>query len=290
MTTLPSFVELMASLGLHNSAEPASNHHQSGPVRSGRQILHSRSSSNSSLASVSSALSTTAIPSHPSINIDEPQVDVMSQRETSPDWELERRHARIARYSPYYPTISHARKRSVPAIKEELVDVPSRALSTSPYLSPATCIISRRSSSIAPKSSSRRPHKLTLSETELSANTPISTFVRRKTPQTSPTSPTFPRRRRKRSSSPTQPVSIPTLPIMFPPSPTSKYHSSDMDDEDMQDVSDTSSNHSQWQQQANAVDASRLPRASDTGTRISVFSRPDELSNTIAHVTPLPLA
>ena len=51
---------------------------------------------------------------------------------------------------------------------------------------------------------------------ESSANMPISTFVRRKTPTSSPVSPTFAHRTRRRSQSPTiNPVSLPTLPPVF---------------------------------------------------------------------------
>ncbi|OSX59194.1 hypothetical protein POSPLADRAFT_1059406 [Postia placenta MAD-698-R-SB12] len=292
MTALPSFVELMATLGLDKPAGPAALPRQSGPACSGVRVLHSRSSSASSTASFST-LSSNASPPYPSISIDGLQAASSPPRETSTerDMELERRHTRVARYSPYYPTISHMRKRSVPIIKEEADGRPNRALSTSPYLLPATCAMSRRSASIAPRSSSRRPQKLTLSETDLTANMPISSFVRRKTPQASPTSPTFPNRRRKRSSSPTLPVCIPTVPMIFPPIQAFRYASSDSEDEEMHDVSDT------------PVDTSQLPRlpivdaepqtsrpATDSGVRISVFSRPDELNSYAQQIAPLPVA
>lgn len=55
-----------------------------------------------------------------------------------------------------------------------------------------------------------------ISDSESSANMPISTFVRRKTPTSSPVSPTFAHRTRRRSQSPTfNPVSLPTLPPVF---------------------------------------------------------------------------
>ena len=144
------------------------------------------------------------------------------------------------------------RKRSAPTfIKEEIEDLPARVstmmiekakssdtcsvqpLSTSPYLPPA---VPRRASQSALRQSYTRPRHLTLSQSDLTANTPISTFVRRKTPQGSPTSPSFSHRIRKRSCSPVQPVSIPTLPCVFPPPETWKYASSDTEDEDMHDA------------------------------------------------------
>ena len=75
-----------------------------------------------------------------------------------------------------------------------------------------------------------------VSDPELSANMPISTFVRRKTPTSSPVSPTFAHRTRRRSQSPTiNPVSLPTVPPFFAPqtqringgSPTSSPSESD---------------------------------------------------------------
>ena len=101
--------------------------------------------------------------------------------------------------------------------------------------------VARRSSTLS-LSSGRRPEKLVLDH-DYMANTPISTFLRRKTPQSSPISPTFPHRR-KRSSSPSLPVSIPTLPTFcFPPQQpatiVSGSVSSDTDDEIMSDASST---------------------------------------------------
>ncbi|PCH41428.1 hypothetical protein WOLCODRAFT_163085 [Wolfiporia cocos MD-104 SS10] len=283
MTTLPSFVELMASLGLDNKAHsPALNN--PGPALTAPRFHHSRSSSTSSCSSFSSG---PVSPPQRTIPVDGPQI--ASMRESSPserDWEMERRKARAKRYAPYGTSISHTRKRSVSTIvKEEPDEQPLRPLSTSPYLSTAT--ISRKSSSLAMRST-KRPHKLTLSENDLTANTPISSFVRRKTPQTSPTSPTFPERRRKRSSSPTVPVSIPTLPFVFPPSPTFKYSNSDSDDEDMPDVSNTSVNVPRRQRQFITASHSRLSRASDPGMRSSLFSHTEGLStNCTPKVTPV---
>ncbi|KZT12984.1 uncharacterized protein LAESUDRAFT_754014 [Laetiporus sulphureus 93-53] len=285
MTALPSFVELMASLGLDNAAKPGLHSRHTGANRPA--FHHSRSSSASSCSSFSSSTSGTLL-SNPSVRFDA----TTASRESSPadrDWEMERRRARATRYAPYGASISHSRKRSVPVItKEELEERPMRPLSTSPYLSPATCTISRRSASIAAKNPPRRPQKLNLSETDLTANTPISTFVRRKSPQNSPTSPTFSHPRRRRSTSPTQPVSLPTIPFIFPPSPSYKYTPSDTEDEEMRDAAVTTQ-----PQQVSDASASRralLARVSDPGIRISVFSRPESLANNFAQPIVTPLA
>lgn len=59
---------------------------------------------------------------------------------------------------------------------------------------------------------------------DLVADTPISTYVRRKTPGTSPTSPTFNRDSGYESSSSTTPMpfSIPSLPVLLPNSSSSE--------------------------------------------------------------------
>ncbi|EPT03555.1 hypothetical protein FOMPIDRAFT_1046597 [Fomitopsis schrenkii] len=231
-TTLPSFVELMASLGLDNSPRLPPLHRDADPANVGHRVQHSRSSSTSSSSSLSS-LSGPVLSHRPLIHSERSS----AERESSPsdrDWDMERRRARVPRFTPYAPCISHMRKRSVPTlIKEEVEDLPARPLSTSPYLSPT---VPRRASHSALRQSYTRPRHLTLSQSDLTANTPISTFVRRKTPQGSPTSPSFSHRIRKRSCSPAQPVSIPTLPSVFPPPETWKYTSSDTEDEDMHDA------------------------------------------------------
>jgi hypothetical protein len=59
-----------------------------------------------------------------------------------------------------------------------------------------------------------------VSVTDLTANTPISTYVRRRTPQSSPSSPTF-IHPTKSSDSPQDdlpmPFTLPTMPYLFPP-------------------------------------------------------------------------
>ena len=91
-------------------------------------------------------------------------------------------------------------------------------------------------------------HRRAVSESDMTANMPISTFVRRKTPQSSPVSPTFAHRTRnrtrKRSQSPTMPVSIPTLPPVFltllPISPVEKISFPSQQDDDTPCTSDYS--------------------------------------------------
>lgn len=103
---------------------------------------------------------------------------------------------------------------------------------------PSSRSSSRRSSVAGLSNGPKRPRKELSLDSDLIANTPISTFLRRKTPQSSPISPIF--QHRKRSSSPTLPVSIPVLPsFAFPHSPLipTGNLSSDDDDEMMSDDS-----------------------------------------------------
>ena len=76
----------------------------------------------------------------------------------------------------------------------------------------------------SPRSRKRQGKNMTVnvygSNSDLSANTPISTYVRRKTPGASPTSPTFPREALDSPSA--SPMSIPTLPSLFPRSASSE--------------------------------------------------------------------
>ena len=142
-TTLPSFVELMASLGLDNSPGLPALHRDVEPVNVGHRVQHSRSSSTSSSSSFSSALSGPLPSSRPLIRLERSS----AEREGSPsdrDWDMERRRARVPRFTPYAPCIvsrctesvryltnlplqSHMRKRSAPTfIKEEVDDLPAR--------------------------------------------------------------------------------------------------------------------------------------------------------------------
>ncbi|KAI0079654.1 hypothetical protein K474DRAFT_549974 [Panus rudis PR-1116 ss-1] len=202
MTSLPSFVELMASLGLDNKAEPTDS---------------------------------IVTPPQPNLYANGSPAIVISRHSSSStlsDRELDtRRHK--ARFSPYSPPISHVRRGSMPVLSsdEKSAEQPSRAFSTSPAPLLKARTVGRRSSALG-LTSSRRPEKLNLSDPDLIANTPISTFVRRKTPSSSPISPTFPHRRR--AASPAAPVTIPQLPtFVFPPPQANASLPSDTEDDDM---------------------------------------------------------
>ena len=66
------------------------------------------------------------------------------------------------------------------------------------------------------------------------AYTPISSYVRRKTPQNSPTSPNF---ARDRSAAVAQPLAIPTLPTLLSPA-SFMTQSSDSEDDEMDALPD----------------------------------------------------
>ncbi|KAI0723384.1 hypothetical protein C8Q76DRAFT_794324 [Earliella scabrosa] len=218
MTTLPSFVELMASLGLGGPDD--------APEPTKLTVRHSRSSSHSSTASAFSA-SSSNVPSATS-NIysvhhkHSPSI-VVSSHEGSPERDMPgdiRRSRATTRYSPY-GSISHFRKASMPILNaERTLERPARALSTSPRLSPISASFRGRRS--------RRPDNLILSEADTMAFTPISSYVRRKTPQNSPTSPTF---FRDRDSTVSHPLTIPAIPTLLSPSSFATQSSDSEDDE-----------------------------------------------------------
>ena len=149
---------------------------------------------------------------------------------------------RVTRYSPYgapivsvpaclrssHPTLqlclpqSHSHRRSASTLSNDGTDseLPNRVRFRHIEL-----FLLLMRSQINPSSPRHRPCALKLgpesrhrhvNDPESSANMPISTFVRRKTPTSSPVSPTFAHRTRRRSQSPTiNPVSLPTLPPVF---------------------------------------------------------------------------
>ncbi|KAJ8501475.1 hypothetical protein ONZ51_g614 [Trametes cubensis] len=244
-TALPSFVELMASLGLggpDDSQEPDNK----------SLSRHSRSSSHSSSISHLSASSSIVPPPTNNSNIYSSQhintspAIVVSSHEGSPERDMPcdiRRSRATTRYSPYGSIVSpvcrlfqelpidvaqsHSRKASMPVLNaERTYERPIRALSTSPRLSPiSTSFRGRRA---------KRPENLPLSEADLMAYTPISSYVRRKTPQNSPTSPTF-ARERDRDTTASHPLSIPALPTLLSPA-SFATHSSDSEDDEMDDT------------------------------------------------------
>ncbi|KAJ3995201.1 hypothetical protein F5050DRAFT_1808916 [Lentinula boryana] len=187
MTTLPSFVELMASLGINATDEQ--------PER--ELECHAPSSSHSSPSSSPKMLG----------------VSTPSLRSKSSPSLRDQSHRSRTRYSPYSSTSIFARRRG---------SVSSVSSSSSSDMDS----MSERSSSCSPtlKSSSprmrKRAHDKYLvnvlgSSPDLSANTPISSYVRRKTPGTSPSSPSFPRETDD-SRELSKPFTIPTLPSFLP--------------------------------------------------------------------------
>ncbi|KAJ7228829.1 hypothetical protein GGX14DRAFT_615385 [Mycena pura] len=195
-TTLPSFVELMTTLGIDQAA----------PIP---EQAASSSSPRDSPASSPRVPSVT--PPSPTKSRSSPSLrDALASRN------------RLARYSPYSPQLSE-RRGSLSSLSSTSSDYERptvRAYSTSPH--PPS----------SPRARKRHGKNLIVnvygSNPDLPANTPISSYVRRKTPGASPTSPTFPRDRdRDRdtqeyspSASP-MPFSIPTLPALFPRSASS---------------------------------------------------------------------
>jgi len=202
MSSLPSFVELMSSLGLEDGASHA---------RSARPFLRPRSHSNASSSSDIDEREQSPRQYTPTgaylfvpadcdrhdytnfVDIDAPRVSRQSK----------------GRYSPY-PTDSVPRKPSLPSLLE--TEKAKRAPSTSPLSSPRT------RAPRGPRSSpngrlSRRGSETWLHEADFHFSTPISTFLRRKSPQMSPTSETFPR---TAFDEPLAPVAIPALPALLP--------------------------------------------------------------------------
>ncbi|KAF9246950.1 hypothetical protein BU15DRAFT_69802 [Melanogaster broomeanus] len=167
MAALPPFIELMASLGI-NDREPTHSPPHITPTRS-------RSGSCSSMSSTASS------------NLASGPISPSSES-FSRDIDVDRRHAsarlRTIRYSPYNAASSTAR--------------PSTSSSTSLAPSIEEQESGRRSTS--PRSSSsphrNRPSSLQFAKNtrELHASTPISSYVRRRTPQNSPIAATFPHR------------------------------------------------------------------------------------------------
>jgi hypothetical protein len=182
--TLPSFVELMETLGID-------------PVTRIPEQSSSRSSPSSPQLLALPTLSPSRSRSSPSLR--DPSMS----------------RSKGARYSPYAPTVVPASRRgsvsSSSSSSPELERTSLRAYSASPRLS-------------SPRLRRRIDNKLTVnvfgSSSDLSANTPISSFVRRKTPGVSPTSPTFLAESPTASPS-TMPFSLPTLPPFFPQSASS---------------------------------------------------------------------
>ncbi|KAG6890907.1 hypothetical protein C0995_000864 [Termitomyces sp. Mi166 len=109
-----------------------------------------------------------------------------------------------------------SRSKSTQSLKESKRDrSPMRAISPS-------------SRSVSPPRFSRRSaNKLSVnpygSASDLAANTPISSYVRRKTPGASPTSPTFPHESRDSLPISPMPMTVPTLPAFWPNSSSGSF-------------------------------------------------------------------
>lgn len=181
-TALPSFVELMASLGLEQKTTTPD--------------------------------STEPAPSSPPQEPKERSLPSPVKAKSSPSLREAASRQRGARFSPYSSANSSSNRRG-------------SVSSTSSYSSSS----SRGSSPVQETtagSRARRPRNpLCLniygSSTDLPANMPISTYVRRKTPATTPTSPTFPQ---ESGSDPAADIpktlTIPVLPSLLPNSASSE--------------------------------------------------------------------
>ncbi|EIW82228.1 hypothetical protein CONPUDRAFT_136757 [Coniophora puteana RWD-64-598 SS2] len=178
---LPSFIELMASLGLDNDAKPRpttpSPSSLSPPAHKGRP----RSGSASSVSSV-----------------------LTDGSREHDDLRRAQRH-RTVRYSPYISASSSGRlskASSLTSLRE------SQDQDQSP----------QRSSSPSPPRR-RRPSPLHVDrERERPVSMPISTYLRRKTPQNSPTVAMFPHRHQPRNDlEEPKPIMPPSLIPLLPP-------------------------------------------------------------------------
>jgi hypothetical protein len=191
MTALPSFVELMASLGLdQDNGKP-----------------DSADSSRSSPSASPRISSNTFVPSHSrsKSNISLRESHIARQR--------------MNRFSPYSPSISASRRGSLSSLSSSSCSsdterVPLRDISSSPRVA-KSALLSRRSTN----SLSIHVYR---SACDFQANTPISSFVRRKTPSLSPTSPTFSDSHRSLRDAMPSPLIIPTLPNLYPSSANSE--------------------------------------------------------------------
>lgn len=188
MAALPSFIELMASLGI-DDAKPAST---PSIVRT-----RDRSSSCSSCSSMGSSTDSWS-PSIRCANLSTTR-DIDSDRRPGAS-----RRVRAVRYSPYISASSSARQSSAVSLTHSQSDQEdsSRSSSPNPPSSP------RRT---------RRPSPLHFSKRERPSITPISSYVRRKTPQNSPIVLTFAQREyveRPEIITPPSlmPMSLPTIP------------------------------------------------------------------------------
>ncbi|EJD53895.1 hypothetical protein AURDEDRAFT_180278 [Auricularia subglabra TFB-10046 SS5] len=216
-TTLPSFVELMASLGLDNDTR-----------RPGHRATHSFSSvSSSSSASATSSLRSMSTFSTPQTS--PPLHGFPSPPSPSRSLDADRRASlgrkRAARFSPYWQEPCHTRRVSLPGIRISDSDKPSQAMKSAPSSPRSRTSPSSDAGASVERDSRHSPSQSDNSDAPLPR---ISSMARaRRTPSTSPRSATFRERARARRSSPSNspdqllvPVALPTLPPMIMPTAT----------------------------------------------------------------------
>ncbi|KAH8113374.1 hypothetical protein DFH11DRAFT_1727851 [Phellopilus nigrolimitatus] len=205
MAALPSFVELMSSLGLQTDSSGAQS--------------PARASSHSPSPSASPPLQDS---SRSSMDVDDSPAIIISQHEPSnQSGEFKRRassgNIRAARFSPYS---SAPRRGSMSELADRQRDQERF------FKAPKSNISSSRRSSAnnvkpppTPRLAERRSRRGSLERLNAVATscTPISSFARRRSPHSSPTSPSFSKRQPVRSASAglNSPVMLPTLPPML---------------------------------------------------------------------------
>lgn len=176
MAASPSFIELMASLGLNSDSK-------SSPAL---YITPTRSRSGSCSSTYSGSSVKDQSPNSPTFNL---------SSDSFRDLDSDRRHScnrlRAARYTPYFSTGTFTKHHSLSSLVTSKDDQDEERKPASPSSSPR-----------------RRPSPLRFGRDE-PASTPISSYLRRKTPQNSPTVPTFTHR-----DSVERPETI-TLPSLF---------------------------------------------------------------------------
>ncbi|EIN10360.1 hypothetical protein PUNSTDRAFT_112220 [Punctularia strigosozonata HHB-11173 SS5] len=217
MTTLPSFCELMSSLGLENEVlAPAYEHRRPSSAQS--MAASSPSSSVSSSPSQSH-------PKTPQMNLhprESPSI-IVSPVDAHPYSSTTRRGSvgTRYRYNPYSTSPSYGRRGSVASSTDDEPRPKSRSHSRSPELDAARVAMkvasSRKPPALRLDATYRRDNGFMADEL-LTGSTPISSLARRKSPQASPTSAVFPQRRgRTASPAPLMSVAIPTIPQLISP-------------------------------------------------------------------------
>jgi len=178
-----------------------------------------------------------------------------------------------SRFSPYSSAVCPTRQRGSMS--------PVSCSESDPESSPSSPTFVIPSRPRLRKTRNKRPYVNRYdSSTDLAADTPISTYVRRKTPGTSPTSPSFnPDSGYESSSSLTaMPFSIPSLPVLLPNSPSSEaLPDTSPSDSELEDVVQTSKRKSGVKRIFKRNNGSRRIVRRSTGVRISVPPYPTNL-------------